>query len=138
MQRVLKPFIEDSDRLLQVIDCGGTLFLVIHSCLKLMATEQNRTQEGGVSQSQRDPELFSWIKSPICLDWVQVICHSRNVYYNDISKIPVQGCHMIFITNDLVIGEQWTYRGKEGRAYTAAFLSENYQMDPYSSVQVME
>jgi len=103
-----------------------------------MATEQNRTQEGGVGQSQRDPELFGWIKSPICLDWVQVICHSRNVYYNDISKIPVQGCHMIFITNDLVIGEQWTYRGKEGRAYTVAFLSENYQMDPYSSVQVIE
>lgn len=38
-----------------------------------MATEQNRTQEGGVGQSQRDPELFGWIKSPICLDWVQVI-----------------------------------------------------------------
>lgn len=45
---------------------------------------------------------------------------------------------MVFITNYLVIGEQWTYRGKEGRAYTVAFLSENYQMDPYSSVQVIE
>jgi hypothetical protein len=45
---------------------------------------------------------------------------------------------MIFVTNDPTNGEQWTYRGKEGRAYTVAFLSENYQMGPYSSIRVIE
>ncbi len=55
-----------------------------------------------------------------------MICHSRNVYYNDISKISVQECHMIFIINDLIIEKQWTYRDKEDHAYTTAFLSKNY------------
>ena len=53
-------------------------------------------------------------------------------------QIPVQRCHMIFVTNESIHGEQWTYRGKEGRAYTVALLSGNYQMGPYSSVQVIE
>ena len=45
---------------------------------------------------------------------------------------------MIFVINDPINVEQWTYRGKEGRAYTVAFLTEKYQTGPYSSVQVIE
>lgn len=45
---------------------------------------------------------------------------------------------MIFVANDPINGEQWTYRRKEGCACPVASLSENYQMGPDSSLQVIE